>query len=104
MSEVKPALTREEWLEYAPLDRTLAHHAPVVAYENVHGAAALALHAQPFGFTWDDYFELLDNAHEVEAEYGPPEWLLPERKRQVDRLRSIAGRIAALLPPRDGQA
>ena len=25
MNEVKPALTREEWLEYAPLDRTLAH-------------------------------------------------------------------------------
>jgi len=103
MSEVEPALTRQEWLEYAPLDRTLAHYAPAVASDNAHGAAALALHGQRYGFTWDDYYELLDNAHEVEEGYGPPEFLVPERKRQVDMLRSIATRIAALLPPRDGQ-
>jgi hypothetical protein len=103
MSEVKPALTREEWQEYAPLDRTLADHAPAVAHDNAHAAAALALHGQPYGFTWDDYYELLDNAHEVEEGYGPPEHLVPERKRQVYMLRSIARRIAALLPPRDDQ-
>ena len=103
MNKVKPALTPEEWLEYAPLDRPLAHYAPALANDNAHGAAALALYGQPYGFTWDDYYELLDNAHEVERDCGPPELLAPERKHQVDALRSLAARIAALLPPRDGQ-
>jgi hypothetical protein len=104
MNKLKPALTPEEWMEYAPLDRTLAHHAPAVAHHNAYGAAALALHGQPYGFTWDDYYELLDNAYQVEQDCGCPyELLLPEQKRQVDALRSLAARIAALLPPRDGQ-
>lgn len=102
MSEVKPALTPQEWLKYAPLDRTLSHHVPAVANDNAHGAAALALHGQPYGFTWDDHDELVDSAHEIERDCGPPEFLVPERKRQVDALRSLAARIAALLPPRDG--
>ncbi len=102
MSEVTAALTPEEWREYAPLDRSLAQYVTAVAQRNAHGAAALALHGQPYGFTWDDYYELLDNAHEIEAGDGPPEHMLPERKRQVHQLRSIARRIAALLPPQEG--
>lgn len=103
MSKVKPALTPEEWLTYAPLNRPLAHQVPVVAHDNTHAAAALALHGQPYGFTWDDYHELVDQAHQIEMDYGPPEYLLPEPKRQVEALRSLAARIAALLPPREDQ-
>lgn len=101
-SEVGPALAPEEWQSYAPLDRALAQHAPAVVHENPHGAAALALHGQPYGFTWDDYYELLDNAHEIEHDHGG-DFMFPERRRQVDALRSIAARIAALLPPRESQ-
>lgn len=102
MNEIRPALTPEEWQNFAPLDRTLAHFAPALAANNAHGAAALALHGQPHGFTWDDYYELIDNAHEIERDCGPPEFLLPEWKQRVDALRSLAARIAALLPPREG--
>ncbi|MBX3451080.1 MAG: hypothetical protein KF777_16060 [Planctomycetaceae bacterium] len=104
MSDFSPALTSDQWLEYAPWDRTLAHFAPALAADNAHGAAALALHAQPYGFTWDDYDELIDTAHEIERDYGPPEHLLPEPKRQIATLRSLARRIATLLPPRDMQS
>lgn len=95
---IRPALAAEEWLNYAPLDRTLAQHAPAVAHDNAHGAAALALHGQPYGFTWDDYYALLDNAHEIEHDHGG-DFMPPERRQQVDTLRWIA----ALLPPREGQ-
>jgi hypothetical protein len=102
MFEVAPALTPEEWLNYAPLDRTLAQHAPAVALENTHAAAALALHGQRYGFTWDDYWALLDRAHDLERDYDG-DFMTPEDKQQVDALRSIAARIAALLPPRDSE-
>jgi hypothetical protein len=101
--EVGPALTPEEWLNYAPLDRTLAQHAATAALENTHAAAALALHGQRYGFTWNDYWMLLDRAHELERDYGG-DFMSPEDKQQVDALRSIAARIAALLPPRESEA
>lgn len=100
--QVPPALTPEEWRSHAPLDRTLAQFAPDVARDNAHGAAALALHGQPYGFTWDDYYELIDQAHEIEHDHGG-DLMFPERQHQVDALRSIAARIAALLPPRGGE-
>lgn len=103
MSVVQPALTPEEWQRYAPWNRPLAQHVIDIAKENPHGAAALALHGQPYGFIWDDYYELLDNVYEIEHDYGPPQFLVPERKRQVEQLRSIAARIAALLPPKEEQ-
>ena len=100
-SRVAPALTPEEWRKFAPLDRPLDPYIVTAAHDNTHAAAALALHGQPYGFTWDDYHDLWDYAHEIERDCGPPDLLLPEYRHQVEALRSIAGRIAALLPPRD---
>jgi hypothetical protein len=51
----------------------------------------------------DDYYDLWDYAHEIERDCGPPDLMLPEYRSQVEALRSIARRIAALLPPRDAQ-
>lgn len=59
-----------------------------------HALAALALHGQPFGFTRED--EAL--VREMEGS----EWdrLPPEMYREyAQRIRSLATRIAALLPP-----
>ena len=100
--EVGPALQPEEWLNYAPFDRTLAQHVAAVALENTHAAAALALHGQRYGFTWDDYWVLLDKAHDLERDYGG-DFMSPEDKQEVDALRWIAARVAALLPPREGE-
>lgn len=96
----KPALSAEQWREYAPLDRTLDHYAPAVAYDNAHGAAALALHRQPFGFTWDDVENVRESAKSA-------------RRAEIERrgagatsvvwgeLEDLADRIAAILPPGD---
>lgn len=99
-SQIGPALTPEDWQSYAPLDRTLAHHAPARMHDNAHGAAALALHGQPYGFTWNDYEVILDTSNELEHDYDGP-FMSTEQQHQVDTLRSAAARIAALLPPRD---
>lgn len=63
--------------------------------------AALALHGQSFGFTWKD----------VDALHGAADYIIStgnwlpigedhQRRAQGLRVRSLAGRIAALLPPR----
>jgi hypothetical protein len=61
--------------------------------EERHAIAALALHGQPFGFTWEDVDWLRAMADWAE-EYGVaadgPAWV-----------NALADRIAALLPPRE---
>lgn len=82
---VTPALTREGWakcLEY-PLvfeKRTIPRHA----------LAALCLHGQPFGFSREDV-----RLVEFIAEFDPQD------HPDVPKLRSLAARISALLPPEE---
>lgn len=113
MSEAGPALTPEEWAGPQPHIRRLdllifedpapeggdcvicEDHGPdaesgraVILPEDRHALAALALHGQPFGFTWghvDALREVIADA--TGANLGP--------------LHDLADRIAALLPPRE---
>lgn len=61
------------------------------AEEDRHRVAALCLHGQPFGFTWDDV-EMIRWAADVIQDEGI------NLQRAMD-LRFTADRIAALLPP-----
>jgi hypothetical protein len=65
---------------------------------NRHALAALALHGQPFGFTWDDVRTIwaCEEWDRQRAESGRPYDWNDEGRR---RLRALADRIAALLPP-----
>jgi hypothetical protein len=60
-----------------------------------HALAALCLHEQTFGFSHEDVVALLDAATSIEEEW-PEEH---QKWQDVPRLRSIASRLAALLPP-----
>jgi hypothetical protein len=98
MSEIKPALSPEEWRDvmsghWLNLPDSTWDDVARATDECQHGAAAIALHGQPFGFTWDDVDRLrsLDYMNLDQHEDGPT-------------LASIAGRIEALLPPRVGDA
>jgi hypothetical protein len=59
---------------------------------NRHALAALALHGQPFGFTWDDVVAAKEAAFELRMMQNRP---------AADRLDDLANRIASLLPPRE---
>lgn len=76
MSEIKPALSPEEWGAVPDLFVE-------VGCPERHAFAARALHGQPFGFTWEDVDTLRES---------PPDESL---------LDAIADRVAALLPPRE---
>lgn len=93
MSETKPALSAEEWAQFPPGDLKYDGvlykgdvRLPLV--DGPHALAALALHAQPFGFTWEDVDRLLARA-ELTADPSESVWCL-----------NLASRIVALLPPR----
>lgn len=93
MSErIEPALTPEEWARVLPEASDYALGAAEDANmgaDSWHGVAALALYGQPFGFTWEM----------VEALRHGGEWGAWRSDDNEDILRSIADRIAALLPP-----
>lgn len=97
MSEqIKPALTPEQW----ELQRQIGpKHEEGHAGDFLHQMAALFLHGQPFGFTWADVDAIRDLLAEHEGDSFHP---LPQDER--DRVRSLADRIAALLPPREPPA
>jgi hypothetical protein len=111
----KPALTPEEWAELCadwysvnrgpylgwPVadgarrleieeDKVEVHLDPdeytAIPQWGLHAVAALCLHGQPFGFTWDDVAMLRE-----EGSVGYPE--------TGRKLRDLADRIEALLPP-----
>ena len=95
MSEIKPALTAEEWAGFLGDITT-----PVGWLEGGckwsrgegdghDGAAAMLLHDQPFGFTWDDVDMLKMSARTVLG------------AMEHKALLSIADRIEALLPPEE---
>jgi hypothetical protein len=104
--EIKPALTAEEWADLSAADtdgfatvHLIEDGALYISRGDEawiegrhHAVAALALHGQPFGFTWEmvDAIEAL--ARTVEKNGGAT-W--------VEIGRAAASRIAALLPSRD---
>ena len=103
MSEIKPALTAEEWAAFLTNhgqgmvgDRYsfMGHHARGAddGEEDYQAAAALCPHGQPFGFTRDDLTWLAVAIDGFETDSGHLE--LPG-----ERLQSLADRIEALLPP-----
>ena len=95
MSEVKPALMAEEWDMIQQMDVVICARLPrrdllIDLPEEPaarHATAAVALHGQPFGFTWEDVDGLRMVAQSHEA-FG-------------SAIEDVADRIAALLPPRE---
>lgn len=104
MSEIKPALTPEEW-QRQQVERE--EHATSTVWESArflgaeyldaHAVAALALHGQPFGFTWED-IATLDIAVGATAALQAHGW-----EQEAAHLKTLRARIAALLPPREAR-
>jgi hypothetical protein len=114
-NEIKPALTAEEWATVRdggewkakvgqPLEVSLYGGGGVdflalpdahLLGPDRHALAALALYWQEFGFTWDDIVDLSHAANLIESEWGVGEG------GTESKLREIAARIAALLPPEE---
>lgn len=84
MSQIQPAMTPEDWDERVSSVREMS--AEDWALLGAHETAAICLHGQPFGFTWEDVDLLRRSA-------TPP--------HDSDPLDGLAARIAALLPPRN---
>lgn len=110
------ALTREEWAKQATGDDetgdaflaprneevcVILNNYQFVGLLNRHGVAALALHGQPFGFAQEDVDTLLTVATESERANQSPDYYHGRMIDSVDPAwcRSLAARIAALLPP-----
>lgn len=90
---MKPALTPDEWLTAKLNEPPCGGHEIVGIPDSprahsVHALAALALHGQPFGFTWDDV-DLLRTR------------VMERAREDTALLASLADRIAALLAPRE---
>jgi len=102
---VRPALSDEEWREGTTANGHVGiwgdHGGPNEVWTNGdrgvfklpdddrHGAAALCLAGQPYGFTWADV-DALDRAAEATIGTGD----------LASTLAMLSSRIAALLPPR----
>jgi len=99
---IGPALTVEQWRAFLRLPRPVIRilpHPDVQDYE-IHDAArhevaAVALYGQPFGFTHDD-IQHLHWAANLQDRLG-----VRDAGWTANNLRSLADRIAALLPPTD---
>ncbi len=97
---IQPALTREQWLRHirASLEQDLEYAGEELGGDagpvSPHGLAALSLYGKEYGFTWEDVDTLLSHAEfnaRTTRDYRPDE----------DPLRSLAARVARLLPPRE---
>jgi hypothetical protein len=107
MSEIKPALTAEKWETFGNVERSIGI-VPVGPDANAgfyaidgwpmynvthHALAAIALYRQPFGFTREE-LELMQFL--AKANNG---WDVEWGGDMCTRAKSIAQKIAALLPP-----
>ena len=98
MSEIRPALSADEWDMIQQMDVVICARLPrrdllIDLPEEPaarHATAAVALHGQPFGFTWEDVATL----QESRCFYASGGSL-----DLIDRMESLEARIAALLPP-----
>ena len=92
--EIRPALTPEEWANTKPIVLAIGKEPELmVLSEWAHKAAALCLAHKPFGFTWEDVDAIRVTADALEHDGLGVALAVPA-------LRSIADRIAAILPPR----
>jgi hypothetical protein len=101
--DVAPALSTEEWIQYGANRAVLSDFASdkrpwgprrrFTYEEKLHAAAAMALYGQSFGFGHDDVAVLLSEAS-LHERHGTLDDV-----RRATRLRHLAVRIAALLPP-----
>ncbi len=102
---MKPALTASEWDEVSRAQNGEYNMAPMIyghvaalkgttipQLQRLDAVAALCLHNQPYGFTHEDVRTLRAAGEESEAFYDGYD-------ANTARLRSLASRIAALLPP-----
>ena len=122
--EIQPALTSEQWEHKAlapdRIGRTTHWHlwgddlerekdcngyneTVSIWSEERHAIAALALHDRPYGFTHDDV-ALLQRAENDEAQWaysyrGAGNGIAERHDQRAAAYRSLASRIAALLPP-----
>jgi hypothetical protein len=110
--EIKPALTPEEWAGPYPIERhdwtaqvkrrgdgthrlyLEVEWSPIDERASLHALAALALHGQPFGFTWE-----MHDALYRQAQHRMGDTMQDTQDRA--RLLGVCRRIAALLPPRE---
>ena len=105
----RPALTPDEWDGGENADATVALTrtrggrlcvtldngcSGLVTETDRHALAALALHGQPFGFTWADV-DRVRRAIIMERYEAVPD---SDERRALD---DIAARLADLLPPRE---
>lgn len=101
MSEqIPPALSAGQWaalrLEGGGASARVREDGSLAAEGSFHGGqrralAALALHEQPFGFTWNDV-AMIRSTVLADDLHSPDDWFVLQR---------LGERIAALLPPRD---
>ena len=110
--KIQPALSEQEWAaalahRYGTADyaQGITEYA-IRAVQHISGdekrrphvVAALCLHGEPFGFTWEDVATIranCDGFQYVARTTGA------NLDGEVDKLLNIADRIAALLPPRE---
>jgi predicted nucleic acid-binding protein len=90
MIEKKPALTPKQWEEIRRLPFEQAAWRAAGTIYGRHATAAVALNGEPFGFTWEDVEILRASTEDPEVAYV-----------NYHRLRDLAVRIEALLPPRE---
>jgi hypothetical protein len=101
--EVSPALSTEEWIQYGANRAVLSDFASdkrpwgprrrFTYEEKLHAAAAMALYGQAFGFAQADVKLLMAEA-DLHERHGTSEDV-----GRASRLRTLAAKISALLPP-----
>jgi len=112
---MKPALTAEEWAAAAKkmyvdgeLEEVFVNDGLQVSNNRfeamgvshpdmIAATAALALHGQPFGFSWEDVERLYGAANTMDGDPSEPR----TNPILAGYLCDLADRIAALLPPRE---
>ncbi|HUR91209.1 MAG TPA: hypothetical protein VMY38_00900 [Gemmatimonadaceae bacterium] len=106
--EQRPALSAEEWIQYADDMAIMADWAadrrpfgPQRRFsfqEKRHAVAAMALHNQPFGFTRDEEAMLESQARFYEHRGFGGDLEIAAKLRRLSR------KISALLPPKAAEA
>jgi len=110
MSEIKPAMTWQEWEEResygqgdGPHDWMGFNWNGLIGDKGPHAGAALLLRGQPFGFTWEMVDALDEAVSDIWAaghEFDVGDDANAATKQRAAMVETIRDLIAALLPPR----